>query len=219
LGIGRQNTVRPFDPEALRQDWREIIDSLSLPDPQTRFLVSRWLEYLIWMEKAAQRTRRRYYLLRCLVVVGAVIVPALVSLNVVRVWDPRAGRELREPLTAGTVKSVAFGEVDGEPVILAAGGDAVRLWDARTGQQRAEPLTGHSFVSSVAVGAVDGEPVIVSGDTEGTLRVWNLRGHDPPITAEVGAQINDVALGFAGCIALALDHGVVVLDLATPFST
>jgi Protein of unknown function (DUF4231) len=83
MGVERQDKARPFDPEGLRKDWGEIIDSLSLPEPEKRFLVSRWLEYVLWMEKAAQRTRRRYYLLRCVVAIGAVIVPALVSLNVI----------------------------------------------------------------------------------------------------------------------------------------
>jgi len=41
------------------------------------------MENLLWMEDAAQRTRRRYYTLRLLTVVGAVIVPALVSINAV----------------------------------------------------------------------------------------------------------------------------------------
>jgi hypothetical protein len=52
-------------------------------DEQRRFLRSRWLENLLWMETVAQRTRQRYYTLRLVTVIGAVIVPALVSINAV----------------------------------------------------------------------------------------------------------------------------------------
>jgi hypothetical protein len=52
-------------------------------EEQRHFLRSRWLESLLWMESAAHKTRRRYYVLRLATVVGAVIVPALVSINAV----------------------------------------------------------------------------------------------------------------------------------------
>ena len=52
-------------------------------DDQRHFISSRWLENVLWMEGAAQRTRTRYYALRLITIVGAVIVPALVSINAV----------------------------------------------------------------------------------------------------------------------------------------
>jgi hypothetical protein len=81
--VKRRHGARPFDPEWLRDDLASIIDSLSLSEPEKHFLRSRWLEPLLWMEDAAQRTRRRYYALRSIIAVGAVLVPALVSLNVI----------------------------------------------------------------------------------------------------------------------------------------
>lgn len=82
-GVKRRHGARPFDPVWLRKDLESIIDSLKLSAPETHFLRSRWLEPLLWMEDAAQRTRKRYYVLRGVIAVGAVIVPALVSLNVI----------------------------------------------------------------------------------------------------------------------------------------
>jgi hypothetical protein len=82
-GVKRVRGARPFDPEWLRDDLAGIIDSLGLSDPEKHFLRSRWLEPLLWMEDAAQRTRKRYYVLRSTIAVGAVLVPALVSLNVI----------------------------------------------------------------------------------------------------------------------------------------
>ena len=57
--------------------------SLRLSDDQRHFVASRWLENVLWMEAAAQRTRTRYYGLRLITIAGAVIVPALVSINAV----------------------------------------------------------------------------------------------------------------------------------------
>jgi hypothetical protein len=79
----RRRRSRPFDPDWLRGDLTNIIESLSLSESEKHFLRSRWLEPLLWMEDSAQRTRSRYYALRSVIAVGAVIVPALVSLNVI----------------------------------------------------------------------------------------------------------------------------------------
>lgn len=59
-----------------------------------------------------------------------------------------------------------------------------RCW--RTGAPRGEPLTHTQWENAVAMGAVDGEPVIVSGDNDGTVRVWNAR---------TGAPVRSVGLG------------------------
>ncbi|NVN90235.1 MAG: DUF4231 domain-containing protein [Desulfuromonadales bacterium] len=74
----------PTNPyrEKLRQEFTAIIDALSLSDLQKGFLKSRWLDQVIWMEGKADSGRDRYYLLRLLVIVGGVIVPALVGLKV-----------------------------------------------------------------------------------------------------------------------------------------
>jgi hypothetical protein len=82
-GVKRPHGARPFDPVWLRQDLEGLVDSLELSEPEKHFMRSRWLEPLLWMEAAAQRTRKRYYALRGVIAVGAVIVPALVSLNVI----------------------------------------------------------------------------------------------------------------------------------------
>jgi Protein of unknown function (DUF4231) len=65
----------------LKQDLGSLIDALSLSDLQKRFLRSRWLDQVIWMEKRAGTARNRYYALRMGTIIGGVIVPALVSLN------------------------------------------------------------------------------------------------------------------------------------------
>lgn len=73
----------PFGETWLRDDLGKVVASLALSDEQRHFVSSRWLENVLWMEAAAQRTRTRYYGLRLITIVGAVIVPALVSINAV----------------------------------------------------------------------------------------------------------------------------------------
>ena len=73
----------PFGQTWLRDDLEKVVKSFVLSDEQRHFVASRWLENVLWMEAAAQRTRTRYYALRLITIVGAVIVPALVSINAV----------------------------------------------------------------------------------------------------------------------------------------
>ena len=66
----------------LRQDLESVIDALStLSEQQKHFLRSRWMDQVIWMEAKASRARRWHYLLRLVAVVGGVVTPALVGLQ------------------------------------------------------------------------------------------------------------------------------------------
>ena len=66
----------------MNRQFEEIIAGLQLSDLQTRFLRDRWLDQLLWFENKAHANQRRYYALRLVTIVGGLIVPALVSLNV-----------------------------------------------------------------------------------------------------------------------------------------
>lgn len=68
-------------PEILREELGGYIDGLALSDMQKRFLRGRWLDQVAWMEGKAAQAQRRYYRLRLATVIGAVMVPALVSLQ------------------------------------------------------------------------------------------------------------------------------------------
>jgi hypothetical protein len=69
------------EPSRLERELEKLIDSIDLPEVQKQFLRSRWLDQVLYMERAAGHARRRYYVFRLITVLGAVIVPALVSLN------------------------------------------------------------------------------------------------------------------------------------------
>lgn len=66
----------------LKQDFSEIIEKLTLSDLQKKFITSRWLDQVLWMEGKANKSRSKYYISRLIAIVGGVIIPALASLNV-----------------------------------------------------------------------------------------------------------------------------------------
>ena len=68
-------------PTWLRNELGGVIDELDLEQPQKRFLTSRWLDQVLWTEKKANKARTWYYALRLTTVIGAVLIPALVSLS------------------------------------------------------------------------------------------------------------------------------------------
>lgn len=68
--------------EHLQQDLNGLIEALELPDMQKRFLRSRWLDQVLWLSRRADGCRNRHYFLRLTAIIGGVIVPALVSLNI-----------------------------------------------------------------------------------------------------------------------------------------
>jgi uncharacterized protein DUF4231 len=76
----------------LRTTFERLIDSVALDEPQREFVKARWLDQVLWMEGKAAAAQRRYYRLRLVTVVGAVIVPALVSLSTL---DGRTGEAAR----------------------------------------------------------------------------------------------------------------------------
>jgi hypothetical protein len=67
--------------EQLKKDLDGVIGSLDLHPVEKHFLRLRWLDQVIWMERAADAARNRYYALRLTTIVGGVIVPALIGLD------------------------------------------------------------------------------------------------------------------------------------------
>ena len=74
-------TAAPSYPDMLREELGGYVDDLALSDMQKRFLRGRWLDQVAWMEGKAAQAQKRYYRLRLATVIGAVLVPALVSLQ------------------------------------------------------------------------------------------------------------------------------------------
>lgn len=68
----------------MKNEMESIIEKLDLDDSQNRFMRSRWLDQVLWMEGKAAKSQKPYYMLRLIVIIGGIIVPALVSLQ----FDP-----------------------------------------------------------------------------------------------------------------------------------
>ena len=66
----------------LRQELGGLVDELELDERQKRFMRSRWLDQIVWLEGKAKTSQQRYYTLRLIAIIGGLTVPALVSLNV-----------------------------------------------------------------------------------------------------------------------------------------
>ncbi len=69
-------------PNYLKQEMSELIEAIDLQPLQKQFMKSRWLDQLMWLEGRSTKCRNKYYFLRMITIVGGVIVPALVSMNI-----------------------------------------------------------------------------------------------------------------------------------------
>lgn len=76
------NLNKTTDHEHMRVELNQLIAAIELPELNKQFLRARWLELVIWMDRKAQESVWWYRRLRLATIIGGVIVPALVSLNV-----------------------------------------------------------------------------------------------------------------------------------------
>ncbi|MEO0849742.1 MAG: DUF4231 domain-containing protein, partial [Cyanobacteria bacterium J06648_1] len=86
LSQTKQNAENLAEPknysDRFKQEMHSLIEQIELSDLQRQFMKSRWLSQMLWLESRAQQNRNRYYFLRLVTIIGGVIVPALVSLNI-----------------------------------------------------------------------------------------------------------------------------------------
>jgi uncharacterized protein DUF4231 len=73
---------------SLERTYETLIDGLDVGERNRQFMRLRWLDQLLWTERAAKRAHRWYHSLRLTTVIGAVVVPALVGLNVKEGFQP-----------------------------------------------------------------------------------------------------------------------------------
>jgi hypothetical protein len=66
----------------MREDYGGLIDQLELTAFQRQVLRSRWLDQMLWADRAAGRAQRKHYALRVVAIVGGVLIPALVGVSV-----------------------------------------------------------------------------------------------------------------------------------------
>lgn len=81
-----------------KDNLKQLINDLELTELHKQSLRSRWLDQVSWMGKKARHCQRWYYILRLIAIIGGVIVPTLVGLNLV-------GNQF----AADIVKGITFG--------------------------------------------------------------------------------------------------------------
>ena len=98
-----------------------------------------------------------------------------------------------------SVHAVAFGELDGTPILAATHGspydDSVQIWDLTDGSAAGAVLDGHTgSIWSIAIGAGAGGTLVATGETghddgDGAVRIWDARTRKlliGPIRAHAG---------------------------------
>ena len=68
---------------------RKLIAGLDLDDKKmlNEYIDARWLKYVEWWDSRARKAKGNYYILRIAVVIGGALIPALVGLRELRIWD------------------------------------------------------------------------------------------------------------------------------------
>jgi hypothetical protein len=69
--------------EVNREELEKVINQITtLDEVHKQFLKNRWLHHVMLSSKRAQDSYRKYHILRSIVVIGGVLIPTLVSLNI-----------------------------------------------------------------------------------------------------------------------------------------
>ncbi|MCC5900057.1 MAG: DUF4231 domain-containing protein [Phormidium sp. BM_Day4_Bin.17] len=66
----------------LKEQFGGLIDQLEISELQKEFVKSRWLDQLMWLEKKSGESQKKHFRLRLITIIGGVVIPAMVSLNV-----------------------------------------------------------------------------------------------------------------------------------------
>lgn len=127
-------------------------------------------------------------------------------------WDAQSGTPIGEPMRGHS--GIAFSaEFTPDGRIISGGDSTVRVWNAETGAPIAA-LHGHiNIVMSVAVSA-EGDKV-VSGSTDNTVRVWDIRNIQP--IENPAAAIQSVATNTEGdrIVTGGADNALMLWDTRT----
>jgi WD40 repeat protein len=92
----------------------------------------------------------------------------------------------------------------------------VRLWDPATGTPVGDPLTGHTHwvEAAAAVPLRDGRILLATGSVDETVRLWDPATGAGLKRLPVYAAVRALSPIGEGRLAVALDDGLLVLDLA-----
>ncbi|GAA0986697.1 hypothetical protein GCM10009555_064670 [Acrocarpospora macrocephala] len=108
------------------------------------------------------------------------------GLGHVNVWDLTSRQQLGEPIAAhvdwryGGVKTIAFGELNGIPLVLTCGYINARIWELRSRRQQGQGLSGHSgYLTGAVLDVRNDRPLAVTAGEDGSARIWDLTADRP----------------------------------------
>ncbi|MDE1684282.1 WD40 repeat domain-containing protein [Streptomyces neyagawaensis] len=116
------------------------------------------------------------------------------GLGLVQLWDPVRGK-LLERFEGGDA-GLALGSVAGRDVFATGVGREVRIGDARDGRPVAVVENPGATVTCLALATVRGRPLLVTGDSAGTVRMWDpVSGRYLTTLATFARLVHEVAVG------------------------
>jgi WD40 repeat protein len=133
----------------------------------------------------------------------------------VRLWNPSEGTQIRViEGHGGWVWAVAWGTLDGMPVLVSASADGtVGLWNPTDGTP-IRVLEGHTGgVWALAWGTLDGAPVLVSAGDDGTVRLWDL-GRSRMAVVNFGSGVFMVSVSPSGSFGIVGWEGLAALAIS-----
>jgi WD40 repeat protein len=117
-----------------------------------------------------------------------------VGLGMVQLWDPVRGKRLER--FQGGHSGLALGSVAGRDVIATGLGREVRIGDAGDGRTMAVVANPGATVTCLALSTVRGRPLLVTGDSAGTVRMWDpVTGRYLTTLATFARLVHEVAVG------------------------
>jgi len=89
--------------EFLKQEFNALFDEMELTPKQHRFMKSRWLDQMLWLDKKAGECRDNYYRLRLTAIVLGVLVPVIIGVD----FGSEEQNRIKRYLTIGLSSVVA----------------------------------------------------------------------------------------------------------------
>jgi hypothetical protein len=97
-----------------------LIEQLDLRDEKKKaYLKARWFRYVQWWNRRARESKWKYQTLRCIVMIGSALIPALVGLREMRMFEAHTTTftiativvSLLIAISAGAEEIFRFGEI------------------------------------------------------------------------------------------------------------
>lgn len=74
-----------------RKELEQFIEKIDKLKPYSDFIKNRWLKMVIWWHSRSIRARKKYFLLRAIIIIGGVLIPVLSALEKFTFFDTYGG--------------------------------------------------------------------------------------------------------------------------------